>query len=133
MLEWQNYAWFILHSGWIIFNVVGWAWRRTRRWHLLTMGLTGFSWFGLGAFYGWGYCPCTDAHLQVRQQLGYDDVGSTYVQLLLQTILGVQVEARMAQIMALSVFTFIALAMLVVWWPRQRAPVLHSPGRCVTQ
>jgi hypothetical protein len=69
MLEALNVAFFVVHGAWTVFNCVGWAWRRTRRLHLIAVGLTAASWVGLGARYGWGYCPCTDWHWQVREQL----------------------------------------------------------------
>lgn len=80
-------AFFAFHTAWMIFVCVGWAWRRTRRVHLAIVALTAASWLGLGAFYGWGYCPLTDWHWQVRARLGYDDPNS-YVQLLVNTVLG---------------------------------------------
>ena len=55
--ETLNVGFFVFHTAWIVFNCVGWAWRRTRRWHLATVSLTALSWFGLGIRYGWGYCP----------------------------------------------------------------------------
>ncbi|MDP3718874.1 MAG: DUF2784 family protein [Acidobacteriota bacterium] len=72
-----NLGLFVLHTSWIAFNCLGWAWRRTRRWQLLTLTLTALSWFGLGIWYGWGYCPFTDWHWQVRSRLGYADPPSS--------------------------------------------------------
>ena len=57
-----NGLFFVFHTAWIAFNCVGWIWRRTRPWQLATVSLTALSWFGLGVWYGWGYCPCTDWH-----------------------------------------------------------------------
>jgi hypothetical protein len=82
-----NVAFFVFHTSWVVFNCVGWMWRRTRRWHLATVALTAASWFGLGVMYGWGYCPCTDWHWQVRERLGYRDPPS-YMQLLIAEVTG---------------------------------------------
>ena len=76
-----NGLFFVFHTAWIAFNCVGWIWRRTRPWQLATVSLTALSWFGLGVWYGWGYCPCTDWHWQVRARLGHQDPPS-YIQLL---------------------------------------------------
>lgn len=38
---------FAFHSPWILFNCVGWIWRKTRLWHLVPVSLTALSWFGL--------------------------------------------------------------------------------------
>ncbi len=78
----------VFHSGLVLFNVLGWIWRRTRRLHLITIGLTFLSWFGLGVFYGWGYCPCTDWHWEVKRRLGESDLPYSYVKYYLDGITG---------------------------------------------
>jgi hypothetical protein len=97
-----NVFFFVFHSAWILFNCLGWAWRRTRRWQLLTVSLTALSWFGLGLWYGWGYCPCTDWHWQVRARLGYSDPPS-YVQLLIRELTGIDLQPFVADVITLLV------------------------------
>ena len=97
-----NVGFFVFHTAWIGFNCVGWGWRRTRRWHLVTLLLTALSWFGLGARYGWGYCPCTDWHWQVRDRLGYVDPPS-YTQLLIGALTGFDVGTAAANALTLGV------------------------------
>lgn len=108
-----NIAFFAFHSAWIVFNCAGWAWRRTRRWQLATVVLTALSWFGLGSWYGWGYCPCTDWHWRVRARLGYHDPPS-YVQLLVREVTGIELSAFSADALALG--TLIIVAILGVVW-----------------
>ena len=103
-----NVGFFVFHSAWIVFNCVGWAWRRTRPWHLLTISLTALSWFGLGVWYGWGYCPCTDWHWQVRARLGYVDPPS-YVQLLIREVTRVDIQPVVATVIAMSVLILAAV------------------------
>lgn len=74
---------FAFHSLIILFNLTGWIWRKTRIPHLILLGSTAFSWFILGIWYGFGYCPCTDWHWQVREILGYDAPPASYIQFLL--------------------------------------------------
>ncbi len=81
-------AFFAFHSLFILFILLGWIWRRTRPWHLLAAALTACSWFGLGLRYGFGYCPCTDWHWQVRERLGYTDLPRSYIKFLLDTFTG---------------------------------------------
>lgn len=97
-----NVFFFVFHSAWILFNCVGWAWRRTRPWQLLTVSLTALSWFGLGLWYGWGYCPCTDWHWQARARLGYSDPPS-YVQLLIRELTGIDLQPVVANVTTLLV------------------------------
>jgi len=83
-----NGFFFVFHSAWIGFNLLGWIWKATRRWNLVTLLLTGFSWFGLGLWYGFGYCPSTDWHWQVRRRLGFTDMPTSYIQFLLEKLTG---------------------------------------------
>jgi len=90
-----NVAFFVLHTAWIAFTSLGWVWRRARRLHLAAVLLTAASWFGLGVWYGWGYCPCTDWHWQVRARLGYVDPPS-YTQLLIRLATGIDLDPMVA-------------------------------------
>lgn len=76
------------HTALIVFNMLGWAWRRTRRFHLLTISATLLSWFGLGIVYGWGYCPLTDWHWQVKRALGETGLSASWVKYYLDQITG---------------------------------------------
>ena len=69
----------IFHSSLILFVLVGGVWKSTRKAHLLTLGLIMGSWFGLGIIYGFGYCPCTDWHWQVKRDLGESGLPGSYV------------------------------------------------------
>ena len=88
MLALLDVLFLILHSGLVLFNLTGWIWRRTRRLHLLVIGLTVLSWFGLGLFYGWGYCPCTDWHWDVKRALGETGLPNSYVKYYLDRLSG---------------------------------------------
>ncbi len=120
MLILMDYLFFIAHTLLILFNMVGWAWQRTRLLHLITLGLTMFSWFVLGAFYGWGYCLCTDWHLQIRRELGYSDIESSYIQLLATQVFRVTLSRPASDWIAGTVFVLIVLATTIVWlWPQR--------------
>jgi hypothetical protein len=93
---------------------VGWIWRRTRPWQLATVSLTALSWFGLGVWYGWGYCPCTDWHWQVRARLGHQDPPS-YIQLLVREMIGIDLSAAVADALALVTFAGVSLLGAVLY------------------
>ncbi|HXE81555.1 MAG TPA: DUF2784 family protein [Vicinamibacterales bacterium] len=118
MDEFLNVFFFVVHTTWMVFNCVGWIWRRTRPWHLASLILTGLSWFGLGIWYGWGYCPCTDWHWQVRQRLGYHDPPS-YTELLMDELTGVDVSTRAANVITVAVFA-VSLTLSVTLTVRDR-------------
>ncbi|MYB06375.1 MAG: DUF2784 domain-containing protein [Gemmatimonadetes bacterium] len=84
----QDILFVVLHTALIGFNVLGWAWRRTRRFHLVTIGATLLSWFGLGAVYGWGYCPLTDWHWRIKLMLGETDLPGSWIKYYLDRITG---------------------------------------------
>jgi hypothetical protein len=127
MLDVLDKAFFVFHTGLILFNMVGWAWRPTRLAHLVTFGGTAFSWFVLGAFYGWGYCPCTDWHFAVRRRLGRTDPESSYTEFLVNRVVGIEIGRTASDWLAGGVFAAIAVATAVVWlraWlrrPRRRS------------
>lgn len=74
----------LFHTALILFNLFGWIWVKTRKWNLATLALTAFSWVGLGFWYGFGYCFCTDWHWQVRRELGYADMPNSYITFLIE-------------------------------------------------
>ena len=74
-----DYFFAIFHGCLTLFNLTGWVWKRTRKIHLVSVSLTILSWFGLGIFYGWGYCPCTEWHWQIKYKLGETDLPYSYV------------------------------------------------------
>lgn len=120
-----NAAFFVFHTAWIGFVSVGWIWRRTRPWQLIAVGLTALSWFGLGLWYGWGYCPCTDWHWQVRERLGYDDP-SSYTQLLIRVVTGVDIGGPAANALTLGVLV-VAATLGVVLHMRDRRRARPGP------
>ena len=100
---------FVFHSSVIVFNMFGWALRKTRKANLVVLLLTVASWFFLGIWYGFGYCPCTDWHWQVRMKLGHYDMPASYLTFLIQSLTGFEVDKTLVDIFAVF-FLFFALA-----------------------
>lgn len=103
----------VFHTALIIFNLFGWIWKPARRLNLITLLLTGVSWFILGIFYGIGYCPLTDWHWQVLHKLGIYDVPNSYVKYLVLRLTGVDLNVGLVDALTVSLF-FIALTMSVI-------------------
>ena len=80
----------IFHSSLIVFSLVGWIWKKTRRAHFLVLSLTMSSWFVLGIWYGFGYCPCTDWHWRVKRELGETTLPISYVKYYADRLTGVE-------------------------------------------
>lgn len=88
MLAVANIFFFVFHTALILFNVLGWIWRGTRKWNLLTLALTFVSWCVMGLWKGMGYCICTDWHWQIRRAMGLHDHADSYLVLLVQKLTG---------------------------------------------
>lgn len=79
----------IFHTSLIFFNLFGWIWKKTRKYNLITLLLTGASWSFLGLIVGTpGYCPLTDWHFSVLNKLGVTDLPSSYVKYLVDRLTG---------------------------------------------
>jgi len=103
-LKVADVALFTFHTLIVLFNCTGWIWKKTRRWHLVTMGAVIFSWFFLGIWFGFGYCLCTDLHWRVRIALGEKVTEQTYVQYLVERLTGWRPNADLASNVTAAVF-----------------------------
>ena len=99
---------FVFHSTLIILILFGWIWRKTRVINLIVVLLTALSWTILGIWYGFGFCPCTEWHWQVRMELGYYDMPSSYTKFLVDSLTGLDVNEKLVDIFAV-VFLVMAL------------------------
>jgi hypothetical protein len=79
MYQFLDVFFVVFHFILIFFNLTGWIWPKTRKLHLYVISATIFSWVGLGFFYGFGYCPCTDWHWQVKRKLGETELPASYI------------------------------------------------------
>jgi hypothetical protein len=99
-----DFFFFFFHTSLILFNSFGWIFPRFRKWNLISLLLTAFSWFVLGIWYGWGYCFCTDWHWAVRQRLGYDDMSASYIHFLVLKFTGADFSLRLVNMVTAVVF-----------------------------
>jgi hypothetical protein len=101
----------IFHTSLIIFNLFAWIWKKTRLANLITLLLTGASWFILGIWYGIGYCPLTDWHFQILDKLGKQHPYS-YTKYLFDRITGLNFNANFIDYATAACF-FIALLLSI--------------------
>ena len=97
----------------------------SQSWQLALVLLTALSWFGLGAWYGWGYCPWTDWRCQVRVRLCYD-VPPSCTQLLIREKTGVRMDP-LANV--LTLVTLVAAGMLGLVLQIRNRPAIRNRRR----
>lgn len=122
-LSFLNIFFIVFHTAFTLFNMTGWAFRKTRKLHLFTLLLTAGSWFILGIWYGWGYCACTDWHWQVREAMGIQDRSHSYIHFLLLKLTGKNFDTELVEKATLVIF--LLCAVLSVWlnirdWKQRR-------------
>ena len=128
MLVFLDIFFFVFHTALIFFNLFGWAHPTTRPWNLATLLLTAFAWFGLGIFYGWGYCPCTDWHWQVREAMGQPMHTTSYTVFLVESTLPVSVSRLYMDgvtVAGLFLALFMSIYLNVRDWKRKRRNATH--------
>lgn len=113
LYQFLNIFFFVFHTAFTVFNMIGWVFPKTRKLHLITMLLTAGSWFILGIWLGWGYCACTDWHWQVREAMGIQDRSNSYIHFLLQKLTGKNFDQQLVENATLIIF--IVLFVLSLW------------------
>jgi len=107
------------HSLLIVFNLFGWIFPGARKWNLVTLLLTGLSWFGLGLIYGIGYCPLTDWHFNILEKLGHNDLPLSYMSYLVNRLLKLHTDPQLIDTLTMVLFV-LALAASVIFNIRDR-------------
>lgn len=127
MLVFLDKFFFAFHSAVIVFALFGWACRKTRKANLAVILFIAFSWFILGIWYGYGYCPCTDWHWRVREGLGFVDMPSSYTKFLIDKVTGWDVDQRSVDVLTLvllaAAFSVSLAANFGDWRKRRRSRV----------
>ena len=103
-----------LHFALIGFNLFGWIFPTTRKAHLITICATAFSWFGLGIFWGWGYCPITDWEWKVKEKLGETNLPNSFIKYYADKITGKSIDAGLVDDFTLGFF--IAAIILAIYF-----------------
>ena len=113
MLRFLDIFYTILHLLIIGFNLVGWIWPRTRKLHLIVLSATAASWFILGIWYGWGYCPVTDWQWDVKEKLGETNLPASFIKYFADKITGEDFSASMVE--KVTLISFILIIVLTIY------------------
>jgi len=88
MLKLLDIFYTCIHLLIIGFNLFGWIWPKTRKLHVIVVIVTLLCWFGLGIWYGWGYCPVTEWQWDVKEKLGETNLPNSFVKYFADKITG---------------------------------------------
>jgi hypothetical protein len=88
MLRFLDFLLSCIHLSIVFFNLFGWIPKRWRKAHFISVVLTASSWFILGIWFGFGYCPFTDWQWQVKERLGETGLPSNFVEYFAEKISG---------------------------------------------
>ena len=80
MLQFLDILLTIVHLSIVGFNLFGWIPKATRKAHLVCVLCTAASWFVLGIWFGFGYCPFTDWQWQVKEKRGETNLPSNFIE-----------------------------------------------------
>ena len=108
MLQLLNIIIGVFHVLLIVACLIGWIFPRTRKAHLILMGVVLGCWFLLGLKYGIGYCPLTDWHWQVKQMLGEGPLPNSFIKYLWDHIFTSPISPKAADILTFGAF-FVSL------------------------
>jgi len=103
-----------LHLAIILFNLFGWVWRKTRKAHLVLLTLTLLSWFVLGIWKGWGYCPITEWQWDVKEKMGESNLPNSFIKYFADKITGKDFSPSLVDTITLVSFIVIILVTIFV-------------------
>jgi hypothetical protein len=104
MLKSLDIFFVVFHAALTLFNLFGWAWKPTRKANLLTLLLTFGAWFGLGIFFGIGYCPLTDWHFRILEKMGQTNLPNSYITYIIHRLIGQNPPERLVDIFTVTLF-----------------------------
>jgi hypothetical protein len=103
----------ILHVALIVFCLFGWIYEPTRKANLFILIAVLFSWFGLGCFFGFGYCLITDIQWKIMRRLGKRPESGSYIKYLTDKITTLHItEITAERITAVLFFALLTVSVL---------------------
>ncbi|HKH60038.1 MAG TPA: DUF2784 domain-containing protein [Flavitalea sp.] len=95
MLHFLDVLLTIVHLAIVGFNLFGWIPKATRKTHLILILCTAASWFLLGIWFGFGYCPFTDWQWRVKEELGERNLPSNFIEYFAEKVTGKDFDAQL--------------------------------------
>lgn len=105
-----DYMLHVVHLSLMSICIVGWMFEPTRVLHLLVIIGVTISWFGLGKFFGFGYCVLTDTQWRIKRKLGQEPYTESYVKYMLDKVTGLDIDKKITD--RLTLYTYVAAVVL---------------------
>ncbi len=109
-LMFMDYMLHLVHLSIMLICIVGWMFEPIRTLHLLVIVLVAISWFGLGKFFGYGYCILTDTQWRVKRKLGQEPYTESYVKYILDKVTGRDIDKKVTT--GLTLYTYAGAVVL---------------------
>jgi len=77
--------------------------------HLITVVATAFSWFVLGIWFGWGYCPITAWQWKVKEKLGEAHLPNSFIKYYADKISGKNIDPAIVDMATLVIFVVVII------------------------
>lgn len=121
MLKFLDILLTIAHFSLVFFNLFAWIWPKLRKAHLITVAATAFSWFVLGIWFGWGYCPITEWQWNIKSQLGETNLPNSFIKYYADKITGRDIDPKIVDnVTLISFLTAIVIAVYINFIKRPR-------------
>jgi uncharacterized protein DUF2784 len=128
MLKFLDILLTLAHFAIIGFNLFAWIWPKTRRAHLIVVAATAFSWFVLGIWFGWGYCPITQWQWNVKEKLGETNLPNSFIKYYADKISGKDVNPSLVDMVTLvTLLVVIVLTIYLNFFKRKTNILPRSP------
>ena len=114
MLNVLDKLFFLMHLLLIVFNLFGWIPRKTRLLHLFFVLITLGFWVVVGYWKGFGYCPLTDWHWQVKTQLGETALPASFIKYFVDQMLHINSNPAFIDIMTASALGISLICSLIM-------------------
>lgn len=98
MLQFLDYFLTVFHTTFVAFVLFGWAFKATRKAHLMALALTLAAWLVLGFWYGLGYCPLTDWHWDIKRELGERRLPNSFTKYIFDKVTGLDADKQVVDI-----------------------------------
>ncbi|MDH5458373.1 MAG: DUF2784 family protein [Nitrospinota bacterium] len=106
----MDYMLHMVHLSIMFICVVGWMFEPFHVLHLAVVILVALSWFGLGKFFGYGYCALTDAQWRIKRKLGQEPYTDSYVKYILDKVTGRDIDQKITD--HLTLYTYVGAVVL---------------------